>query len=324
MKFLVAGGAGYIGSHFIAEAKRQGHTCVALDNLSRGHRWAVEGTELIEADVLDTAAIKAALQCIQPDVVLHYAAFALVPESVEHPELYYRNNVLGTKSLLDAMVAINPNIPLVFSSTCAVYGTPKELPVMEHLPRLPESPYGNTKLGCEQLIEDYTRAYAMRAMALRYFNASGADAGGKIGEDHEPETHLIPNIILRALKNETVTIFGNDYPTRDGTCIRDYIHVTDLAESHILAAAHLVKAEKKFFGAMNIGSGTGYSNLEVVQTVEKVLDRPVKVQYASRRPGDAAAIWANPAAAQKNLGFKAKHSSLENICRTALAWHQKH
>lgn len=323
MKFLVAGGAGYIGSHFIAEAKLQGHDCIAFDNLSRGHRALLDGTELIEADILDTAAVKDALQRFKPDVVLHYAALALVPESVSQPELYYRNNVMGTKSLLDAIATANPNTPLVFSSTCAVYGTPKELPVIETMPRLPESPYGNSKLACEHLIEDYARAYGLRAMALRYFNASGADASGKLGEDHEPETHLIPNIILRALKNETVTIYGNDYPTRDGTCIRDYIHVTDLAISHILAAEYLLKREKNYFGALNVGSGDGYSNLEVVKMVEKALDRAVKTQFAARRAGDAAAVWANPAAIQKTLGFKAAHSSLENICRTALRWHQR-
>ena len=321
MKFLVIGGAGYIGSHFVYEAISQSHECVVYDNLSRGHRWAVpEGVPFIEDDILNGDRLSEVLQKFQPDVVLHYAALALVGESVAEPELYYRNNASGVKVLLDAIVRTGRKIPVVFSSTCAVFGTPEKLPISEDDRKAPISPYGRSKLMAEFMLEDYCKAYGLKAMALRYFNACGGHSEGKTGELHEPESHLIPNVIQALLQEKPLTVFGKDFPTDDGTCVRDYIHVTDLAVSHIKAAQYLQEANEGLFDVCHLGTGNGYSNLEVIKTTEKIIGKEAKFTFGEPRPGDPAKLFADNKKAQDILDFKPAHSSLENIITTAINW----
>jgi UDP-glucose 4-epimerase len=324
MKFFVTGGAGYVGSHFVKTASDAGHTCLVFDNLERGHREAVDArAQLIVGDTRRREEIVAALQGFEPDVVLHYAAYALVAESVKDPVMYFENNVGGLENLIDAMKQAKCLVPLVFSSTCAVFGTPTKLPMSEDDPKKPESPYGESKLKAEQLLARKVKEYGFAAMALRYFNACGADASGTIGEDHDPETHLIPNLLKAVSGNQAVSVFGNDYPTPDGSCIRDYIHVTDLAESHLLAAKYLRSlGTVSLFDATHIGSGTGYSNLEIVKEVEKTVKQKVQIITAPRRPGDPAQLYADNSKAKKLLGFTPKHSSMENIIKTAWKWQQ--
>lgn len=325
MRFLVIGGAGYIGSHFVWEALRQGHSCVVYDNLSRGHRASVpREVKLIQADLLDKETLRTTLRDDHFDGIFHFAAFALVGESVQEPDLYYENNGEGVRCLLNAMRAEKSTAGLIFSSTCAIFGTPNKVPMVEHDPKLPISPYGRSKLVAEWLIEDACKAYGLRAMALRYFNACGADPSGEIGEDHQPETHLIPNVIASALSGKELSIFGNDFPTRDGTCVRDYIHVSDLADAHIKAAQHILSLKPGAFDVVNLGTGRGYSNLEIVQAVERVLGRKIPYKFADRRPGDPAELYADNTKAKQVLGFTSRHSDLETIISTALAWHRKH
>jgi len=325
MRFLVIGGAGYIGSHFVWEALRQGHSCVVYDNLGRGHRASVpREVKLIEADLLDGDTLKATLQDDAFDGIFHFAAFALVGESVTEPDLYYENNGEGVRRLLNAMRAVKSQAGLVFSSTCAIFGTPQKLPMIEDDPKLPISPYGRSKLLAEWLIEDACRAYGIKAMALRYFNACGADPSGSIGEDHQPETHLIPNIIRSALAGEELTIFGQDFPTRDGTCVRDYIHVSDLADAHIKAARYLQSMNEGSFDVVNLGMGKGYSNLEVVESVERILGRKIAYKFGPRRPGDPAELYADNSKAKKLLSYVSRYSDLDTIIRTALHWHKDH
>lgn len=322
MKFFVIGGAGYVGSHFVLEAKRQGHDVVVYDNLSTGHRGAVpEGVEFCEGDILDERQLASVLKSCQPDVVLHYAALALVGESVEKPGLYYKNNVDGTRAMLDSILTAGLNCPVVFSSTCAIFGSPNSLPIDEEAEKKPESPYGFTKYACEKLLEDYVRAYSMKISAIRYFNACGADKTGNIGEAHNPETHLIPLLLRRILDGQTLTVFGNDYPTRDGSNVRDYIHVTDLAISHIEAAKYLMKHEGAVFEPFNLGTGDGYTTLEIISECEKALGKKANYAIGGRRPGDAVALYANNKKVKEVLGFSPEHSSLENILETAWSWH---
>jgi len=329
MKFFVIGGAGYIGSHFVVEALRQGHQCLVYDNLERGYRAAVHpDAQLIVGDIHDGPSLAKAIKSFSPDVILHYAAYALVPESVSNPNMYYRNNVSGVISLVDAMKSVSYKNPLVFSSTCAVYGTPKSLPVTADLPKNPESPYGFSKMFAEQVLRDSSASDGFPVMMLRYFNACGADASESIGEDHLPETHLIPNLLKAVLRGETISIFGDDFETKDGTCIRDYIHVTDLAESHILASSFLLGlsgqgSEAKVYD-LNIGSGTGYTNLEILKMVEEVLGVNVKYKIDDRRSGDATALYADVNEAKGMIGFSPKHSELKNIIETAYKWHTSH
>ncbi|MCX6131299.1 MAG: UDP-glucose 4-epimerase GalE [Proteobacteria bacterium] len=323
MQFLVIGGAGYIGSHFIAEARRQGHSCVVYDNLSRGHRASIpDGVKLIEADILDGKKLQETLSSDSFDGIFHFAALALVGESVSDPDLYYENNGEGVRQLLNAMRAVQSQAGLVFSSSCAVFGTPQHLPMREADPKLPISPYGRSKLMAEWMIEDACRAYGLKAIALRYFNACGADPVAKIGEDHQPETHLIPNVLRSALTGQSLEIFGNDFPTQDGTCVRDYIHVTDLADAHIKAAKFLTKAAPCTYDAIHLGTGQGYSNLQVLQTVEKVLGRKLVYKIAARRAGDPAELYADSSKAKELLGFETRYSDLTTIIQSALAWHK--
>ena len=324
MKFLVVGGAGYVGSHFVAEAMRQGHQCYVVDNLSTGHEKSVKGcTEFIKNDIRRQVAFAEIFDRVNPDVVLHYAGSALVAESVADPKKYYDNNVQGTKGIIEVLSRSKTKPGLIFSSTCAVYGNPGVVPLGEDLPRQPISPYGRSKLVCEFMIEDFCQAYGIKAFCLRYFNAAGADAVKPIGERHEPETHLIP-IVLDCIKaGKVLDIYGQDYPTADGTCIRDYIHVTDLAEYHLLAAKYLKAASAGFFDALNIGSGTGYSNLQLVDAAQKVTGKKLEYRFAARRAGDPPALYANSEKITRLFGYTPRNSSLENIIATAWQWHIK-
>lgn len=325
MRFLVIGGAGYIGSHFILEAARQGHECVVYDNLSRGHRAAIPPkVRLVEADIMDAGALTRCLRETRFDAVFHFAALALVGESVSQPDLYYRNNTEGVRILLDVIREVQPDLPLIFSSTCAVFGTPEKLPIAEDDPKNPISPYGRSKLMAEWLMEDYCRAYGLKGMALRYFNACGAEASGECGEDHQPETHLIPNILKAVAAGEQLTIFGKDFPTADGTCVRDYIHVLDLADAHIKAALYLMKQKTGTFDAMHLGTGRGFSNLEVVDATAKVIGKPISYKVGERRAGDPPALYADNRKAKRLIGFDPQRSNLETILTSATKWHQSH
>jgi len=311
---LVVGGAGYIGSHAAHVLQRKGYEVIIYDNLCTGHRELAEGFELIVGDIADSAKLAKALgRC---DAVMHFAAHAYVGESVTNPKKYFHNNVTAALALLDAVMDSRVR-KFIFSSTCAVYGNPAKVPITESNPRQPVNPYGATKLAFENALEAYSHAYGLRFVAFRYFNAAGADESGKIGENHDPETHLIP-IILQAIqgKRAALEIFGDDYPTPDGTCIRDYIHVNDLAEAHLRGLEYLAKCES---GAMNLGTGKGYSVNEVVATVEKVTGHKVPTHIGARRAGDPAELVADPSLAEKLLNWKAKRS-LEEIIASAWKW----
>jgi UDP-glucose 4-epimerase len=314
---LVVGGAGYIGSHAAHVLRRKGHDVIIYDNLSTGHRELAEGFELIVGDIADSAKVAKVLpRC---DSVMHFAAHAYVGESVENPKKYFHNNVTAALALLDSVMQSRVR-KFIFSSTCAVYGNPVKVPITEDNPRQPVNPYGATKLAFENALEAYSRAYGLKYVAFRYFNAAGADESGVIGEHHEPETHLIP-LIFQAIqgKRAALEIFGDDYPTRDGTCIRDYIHVTDLAEAHVLGLEYLSSSNSI---ALNLGTGNGHSVYDVVATVEQVTGRKVPTHVAARRAGDPAELVADPALAQRLLNWKAKRS-LEGIISTAWKWAQK-
>jgi len=315
---LVTGGAGYVGSHACKALAGAGYRPVVYDNLSRGHRAAVLWGPLVEGDLHDTGRLVEALRSHHVTAVMHFAAFAYVGESVSRPELYYRNNVVGTLALLEAMRETGV-ATIVFSSTCAVYGVPEALPIRETTAKAPLSPYGETKLAIERALHWYGGAHGMRYAALRYFNAAGADLDGQIGEEHDPETHLIPLILRAALgRGDPLQIFGTDYPTPDGTAIRDYIHVADLADAHVRALAHLAAGGDSL--QLNLGTGSGHSVREVVAAVERIAGRPVPRQEAPRRAGDPPELVADPALVFARLGWRPAHSDLDTIIRTALAW----
>ena len=314
MAVLVVGGAGYIGSHAAHVLQRRGYEVIIYDNLCTGHRELAEGFELIVGDIADSGKLAKALS--RADAVMHFAAHAYVGESVENPRKYFQNNVTAALALVNAVMDSRVR-KFIFSSTAAVYGTPEKSPITENSPRHPVNPYGATKLALENALEAYSRAYGLRFVAFRYFNAAGADESGKIGENHDPETHLIP-LTLQAIqgKRAALEIFGDDYPTPDGTCIRDYIHVNDLAEAHVLGLEYLSKGES---GAMNLGTGKGYSVHEVVATVEKVTGHKVPTHIGPRRAGDPAELVADPGRAEKLLNWKAKRS-LDEIVASAWKW----
>jgi len=311
---LVVGGAGYIGSHTARVLQRKGYEVIIYDNLSTGFRDLAEGFELIVGDIADSAKLATALG--RAEAVMHFAAHAYVGESVEDPRKYFHNNVTGALALLNSVMDSRVR-KFIFSSTAAVYGTPEKSPITEDSARRPVNPYGATKLAFEMALEAYSRAYGLRYVAFRYFNAAGADESRQIGEKHEPETHLIP-IILQAIqgKRAALEIFGDDYPTPDGTCVRDYIHVNDLAEAHVEGLEYLAKGES---GAMNLGTGKGYSVHEVVAEAERVTGHQVPTHIGRRRPGDPAELVADPSRAEKLLSWKAKRS-LEEIVATAWKW----
>jgi UDP-glucose-4-epimerase GalE len=315
---LVIGGAGYIGSHTARALRRVGHEAIIFDNLSTGHEFFADGFELVKGDVLDPSALARVLPRV--DAIMHFAAFAFVGESVSNPKKYFHNNVEGGLSLLNA--ALDAGVKkIIFSSTCAVYGIPEKVPIEENIPRQPVNPYGVTKLFFEQALEAYDRAYGFRYASLRYFNAAGADESGEIGELHDPETHLIP-LALRAAAGlgPELNIFGSDYPTPDGTCIRDYIHVNDLAAAHVKALEHLAAGKESF--AVNLGTGRGDSVQEVISAVEEITGKKVPRTMGPRRAGDPPALVANPAKAEALLQWKANRS-LQEIVSTAWKWMDK-
>jgi len=315
---LVVGGAGYIGSHAARTLRRRGHEVVIFDNLSTGHAFLADGFELIQADMGDAAALSPVLRRV--DSVMHFAAHAYVGESVENPRKYFRNNVEAGLVLLNACVDCGVR-RIIFSSTCAVYGVPAKVPIPEDTPRQPVNPYGVSKLFFEYALEAYDRAYGLRYAALRYFNAAGADESGEIGELHQPESHLIPSAFLAATgARPALDLFGTDYPTPDGTCIRDYIHVNDLADAHVTALERLAGGANSI--AVNLGTGHGYSVKEVLNKIEEVTGHEVPVRVAPRRPGDPPALVANPALAESLLQWKAKRS-LDEIVTTAWKWMQR-
>ena len=315
---LVAGGAGYVGSHACKALAAAGFLPVAYDNLSTGHAAFARWGPLIAADLLDPAALGAAFAAHRPCAVLHFAALSTVGASVADPAAYYRNNVAGTLNLLDAVRAGGP-LPVIFSSTCAVYGAPAALPITESTPLAPVNPYGRSKLMIEQILEDYEAAYGLRSIRLRYFNACGADPAGEIGESHDPETHLIPLAILAALgRLPELTIFGDGYPTPDGTAIRDYVHVCDLADAHVAALTRLLAGGPS--AAINLGSGQGLSVRAIVAAVARTTGRPVPVRTGPPRPGDPAALVAENGLARRELGFAPGRSDIETVVRTAHAW----
>lgn len=317
-RILVTGGAGFIGSHACKALAEAGALPVAYDNLSTGHADAVRYGPLVRGDVRDRGALEAALASQRIDAVMHFAASAYVGESVTEPARYYDNNVGGMIALLAACQARGID-KIVFSSSCATYGIPAQLPIREDTPQQPINPYGRTKLVCEQMLRDYGAAGDLRHVSLRYFNAAGADPDGKLGERHDPETHLLPLALLVAAgKRAALDIYGTDYPTPDGTCIRDYIHVTDLARAHVLALQHLRAGGDSL--ALNLGSGRGHSVREIVSAVARVTGRPVPTREMPRRAGDPPVLTADPGLAARRLKFTAQYSDLATIVRHAAPW----
>ncbi|MDY6784913.1 MAG: UDP-glucose 4-epimerase GalE [Cyanobacteriota bacterium] len=321
---LVTGGAGYIGSHAVLALQRAGYNVVVLDNLVYGHREIAETVlkvELVVGDTGDRALLDTLFSSRQIDAVMHFAAYAYVGESVQAPDKYYRNNVVGTLTLLEAMQAAGI-CKFVFSSTCATYGVPQAIPIPEDHPQNPINPYGMTKLMVEKILADFDSAYGFKSAIFRYFNASGADASGRLGEDHNPETHLIPLTLLTALgKREAIAIFGTDYPTPDGTCVRDYIHVSDLASAHLLGLEYLLKGGKT--EVFNLGNGNGFSVKEVIETAKDVTGRDIIVEERDRRPGDPPMLVGSAEKARTILGWQPQYSSLDDIIAHAWQWHLK-
>lgn len=321
MKVAVCGGAGYIGSHTTIELLNSGHEAVVIDNLSSGHAEAVKDVPLYAVDLADTDAVIRVLADCGADAVMHFAASINVGESVDDPEKYYRNNVENTVRLLSAMRRCGIEM-LVFSSSCAIYGIPDSLPVTEGSPHRPISPYGRTKAMVEAILADFSGAYGLRYASLRYFNASGALPDGTIGEDHAPETHLIPLVIQAALgRRDFITVYGDDYPTPDGTCIRDYIHVMDLASAHVKALGKLGDGAPLIY---NLGAGRGCSVREVIEMVKEVSGRDVPVKTSARRPGDPHTLVNDPRKVMDELGWRPGMSSLKRIVETAWRWHSAH
>ena len=323
MNVLVAGGAGYIGSHAAKQLIEAGHKVLVVDNLFRGHREAVDGrADFVQADLADTDVLAKAMKEHAIDGVMHFAALAYVGESVDLPLEYYEKNTCGTVSLLQAMKIAGVK-RLVFSSTCATYGEPETMPIVETMPQSPINPYGWSKLFVERVLKDYAHSDPdFGFVALRYFNVAGSAADGSIGEDHEPETHLIPVIIEAALgTREKICVFGTDYDTPDGTCIRDYVHVEDLCAAHIVAMNALQSGDQRFY---NLGIGRGYSVNEVIESVRRVSGRDFTVEQANRRPGDPPTLYANADKICKELGWEPKYTEIDDIVRTAWNWFEKH
>lgn len=314
-KILVAGGAGFIGSHTAKLLHKQGFDPIVYDNLSTGHLASVRWGAFVEGDIQDTQRLAATIENHRPAAVIHFAASAYVGESVENPAKYYANNVNGTRSLLEACRSTGAD-KLIFSSSCATYGIPNHLPIRESETQRPINPYGRTKLIGEHMLADYSVAYGLRYVALRYFNASGADPEGELGEWHAPETHLIPRAMLAAGGSiDVLDVYGDDYDTKDGTCIRDYIHVTDLARAHVLAVEYLIGGGANL--AVNLGTGHGTSIKEILTAIARICGRPVPVAIRARRPGDPPSLYAASDLAAEKLGFRVLHSDIDTIIRTA-------
>lgn len=314
-RILVTGGAGYIGSHTAKLLRSRGLEPVVYDNLATGNRASVRWGPFVHGDVLDTMHLTRTMAQQKPAAVIHFAASAYVGESVKEPSKYYRNNVAGTLSLLDACLQAGIE-KVIFSSSCATYGVPAALPIAETTPQVPINPYGKTKLIAEHMLADYAAAFGQRYVALRYFNACGADPEGELGEWHDPETHLIPRALLAAAgRIERLDVFGDDYDTADGTCVRDYIHVSDLAWAHVLAYEHLARGGDNL--AVNLGTGRGSSVLEILETIDRVTGHSVPIAIHPRRAGDPPVLYADPHLARSTLGFSPQYSDLETIVRTA-------
>jgi UDP-arabinose 4-epimerase len=320
MNILVTGGAGYIGSHCCKALAAGGHRPIVFDSLVKGHRENVRWGELVRGDINDPEALEHCLEHCRVDAVVHFAAFIEVGESVADPLAYYANNVGGTLQVLRAVQRHGVR-NFVFSSSAAVYGTPERVPIEEDHPLTPLSPYGWTKRMMEAMLEDFGRAYGLRWTALRYFNAAGADRSADIGEAHDPESHLIPRVLDAAIAGRPVDVFGADYPTPDGTCVRDYVHVSDLAAAHVTAVERLAAGGPA--AAINLGQGRGYSVMEVIRAAEEVTGLPIAVRISGRRPGDAPVLVASNRKARQDLGWTPRESGLDHILRTAWAWHRK-
>lgn len=321
MRILVTGGAGYIGSHSCKALAAAGHEPIVFDSLVHGHAEAVRWGPLEQGDILDAARLDEVLRRYRPDLVMHFAAFAYVGESVTDPAKYYRNNISGSLCLLDAMMR-NGVGKFIFSSTCATYGMPDTLPIREETLQRPINPYGFTKLAVERALIDYERAYGLKWAAMRYFNAAGCDPDGELGEDHEPETHVIPLAIMAALgSGPRFKIFGTDYATADGTAIRDYIHVSDLADAHARAAAYLQGGGDS--RAFNLSTGQGVSVLDLIKSVERATGRPVPTELADRRAGDPPVLYAVADRAAEVLGWRPRFTSIDDTVSTAAAWYKR-
>jgi UDP-arabinose 4-epimerase len=316
---LVTGGAGYIGSHACKLLAANGHVPITYDNLSRGHQIAVKWGPLEIGDLEDREKLRAVLEHYRPAAVMHFAAFAYVGESVEKPMLYYRNNILGSVVLLDTLLE-HGAVPFIFSSSCVTYGVPKSMPITEDHPQHPINPYGQSKLLVERMLEDAGQAYGLRWVALRYFNAAGSDPDRDIGEDHNPETHLIPLVLRAARRKTAVNIYGTDYDTPDGTCVRDYVHVLDIAKAHLRALDYLLNNGAS--GPFNLANARGYSVKEVIAAAERVCGCDIAVEVAKRRPGDPPTLIGSAERARAVLGWKPERSELETQISDAWNWFQ--
>jgi len=324
---LLISGAGYIGSYMVLELQREGHSVVVFDNLSRGFADALHSAPLFVGDLRSSSDLDACFIAHPIDIVMHFAAMAYVGESVTEPELYYQNNVIGALNLLSAMKRHGVN-RFVFSSTCATYGEPKYVPIDENHQQLPINPYGRTKLMIEDAIRDYSVAYGIQCIGLRYFNAAGSDPLGRVGERHDPETHLIPLILLEAKRlkhggnpvDTTLRVFGNDFPTHDGSCIRDYIHVQDLCRAHSMAARRLFSGNTHGAEFYNLANGKGFSVFEVIEACRRVTGQPIQYVSESRRAGDPAVLIGDARLADKILGWKPAHTELDSMISTAWVW----
>ena len=321
MKILVAGGAGYIGSHTVKELIQEGFEVLTFDNFSTGRKELIAGGELAEGDLRDKKVLKKIFSSSDIGAVLHFASLIQVGESYHDPQKYYMHNILSSLNLLEAVIEAKVKY-FIFSSSAAVYGIPEEIPIPESHSLNPINPYGQTKLFVERILQDYEKAYGIKFISLRYFNAAGADPDGRLGEMHMPETHLIPNIFLFLLgKKKNFELYGTDFQTPDGTAVRDYIHVTDLAKAHVLALRQLMSTPKSQF--INLGTNQGYSVLEIIRKTEEILGKEVSYTEKPRRKGDVPILLASKDKAERILGWKPQHSDIETIIKTAWAWHQK-
>jgi len=321
MKLLIPGGAGYIGSHMVKYAQEHDHEVVVLDDFSTGHDWAVEDCEILAVNLLDEYRLSQLLKGRYFDGVIHFAAKSLVGESIKKPDFYYRNNVVGTLNLVNEMLKNDLN-NLVFSSTAAIFGHPVSDKIAEDHLKQPINPYGKSKLMVENILQDICSTKAFNVLCLRYFNAAGAHESGEIGEAHDPETHLIPNILKAAISKEiNLKVFGDDYPTPDGTCVRDYVHVSDLAQAHLLGIEYMQK--NRGFSAFNLGNGDGFSVYEVINACQKTTNTKIPIQINGRREGDPAVLVADNKHAIDGLNWHPKHSCLNSIINSAWRWHNR-
>jgi len=322
MNILVVGGAGYIGSHMCKKLYQLGYTPIVLDNLVYGHRQAVQWGPFIKGSLDDTDLLKHLFKTHDIAAVMHFAAFTYVGESVQNPAIYYQNNVAATLALLQSMIEADVK-NFIFSSSCATYGEPVEIPLTEEHPLNPISPYGRTKLMVEEIMRDFEHAYGLSSIALRYFNAAGADPDGQLGEDHDPETHLIPLVLKTALgQRADIKVFGNDYETDDGTCIRDYIHIVDLTSAHLLALEKLLNGGPG--GCFNLGNGNGYSVMEVIDKAREITEKPIPSEIIERREGDPAILVGSSQKAMDELGWEPRYPDLSVIIEHAWNWHKTH